>query len=247
MRKSLPPGEQPVLCFGDSLTFGTPGNTYLRYIHNRKQFINQGVDGDTLTGMTERICPCLASPDTREFIIGIGTNDLLLPHMECRSDQWTLAVSLMIKRGKVILRDIESFTAAYASLLDQVTAAEKIATVFNMPCMGEDFDSELNRRADTYNLVIRRLCQEHHIPYVDFKSWQKQKIQRLGGHSTYLLSEHPADAIKDTFWTTWLPFTERVGRKRGLTATVDGVHLNRTSARLLARLIEKARGTAPEG
>ena len=230
-----------ILCFGDSLTIGTPGISYLRYLHNRNQYKNLGVGGDTLTGMTERIQSSLADPDTQEFIIGIGTNDILLPHMEKRSEQWNTAVELMVKLGKVILRDIGEFETAYASLLDQVIAAGKTVTIFGMPVIGEDLDSDLNKLADVYNLLICRLCQERDIPFVDFKYLQKRKIEQHGGHNPYLLSDHPGTAIGDTLWTTLLPFTERVSKKRGLIMTVDGVHLNRSSAKLLARMLEKAR------
>ncbi len=234
----------PVLCFGDSLTFGPPGVPFIKYFQDKEQYKNHGIGGDTLTGMTERILPCLAEPENREFIIGIGTNDLLLPYMENRSEPWKLAVDLMVRGGKVILRDIESFERAYTFLMDQVAASGKIATVFNMPCIGEDVDSELNLRADEYNRIIRRICEERGIAFVDFKTFQKRRILKHGGHNPYLLSEDPTKAIRDAFWTALLPFTERVAKSRGLFMTVDGVHLNHASARLLARLIEKAREAA---
>ncbi|MBP7401228.1 MAG: SGNH/GDSL hydrolase family protein [Clostridia bacterium] len=233
-----------VFCFGDSLTFGPPGIPYIRYFQDKERYRNHGIGGDTLTGMTERILPFLEDPENREFIIGIGTNDLLLPHMESRSEPWRLAVELMIRGGKVILRDIESFERAYAFLMDRVAETGKSATVFNMPCIGEDVDSELNLRADEYNRIIRRICEERAITFVDFKTFQKRRILKHGGQNPYLLSEDPTKAVRDAFWTALLPFTERVARSRGLHMTVDGVHLNHASARLLARLIEKAREVA---
>ncbi|NLN45532.1 MAG: hypothetical protein GX153_03045, partial [Clostridiaceae bacterium] len=52
----------------------------------------------------------------------------------------------------------------------------------------------------------------------------------------------PSKAIRDSVWTTLLPLADKVSDRRGLVMTVDGVHLNHASARLLARLLERARG-----
>ena len=234
--------DWPVLCFGDSLTYGPPGIPFIRYFRHRDRYRNLGVGSDTLTGMTQRILPCLEDPDNREFIIGIGTNDLLLPHMEGRSEPWRLTVDLMVAHGKIILRDLDSFVDGYTSLMDRVVAAGKRATVFGLPCIGEDTGSELNRQADIYNHAIQFICREREIPFVDFKRYQQRKIRRRGGNNTYLLSDDPSKAIRDSVWTTLLPLADKVSDRRGLVMTVDGVHLNHASARLLARLLERARG-----
>lgn len=234
--------DWPVLCFGDSLTYGPPGIPFIRYFRHRDRYRNLGVGSDTLTGMTQRILPCLEDPDNREFIIGIGTNDLLLPHMEGRSEPWRLTVDLMVAHGKIILRDLDFFVDGYTSLMDRVVAAGKRATVFGLPCIGEDTGSELNRQADIYNHAIQFICREREIPFVDFKRYQQRKIRRRGGNNTYLLSDDPSKAIRDSVWTTLLPLADKVSDRRGLVMTVDGVHLNHASARLLARLLERARG-----
>lgn len=74
-----------ILCFGDSITEGKPGVTYLRYIKNKKQFINFGLGGDTVIGMTKRLIKTMNKSkykDATDIIVGIGANDIILPFLE---------------------------------------------------------------------------------------------------------------------------------------------------------------------
>lgn len=229
-----------VLCFGDSLTFGTPGISFRKHLKNKKRFINMGVDGDTLVGMSRRIQSCLSDTQAGEYLIEIGVNDLLLPHMETRSEAWALASSVMAHRDKIICRDAGRFEAAYRLLLEALSSHGKTVTVVNIPCIGEVTDSALNGKVDTYNRVIRALCLEHDVTLVDFNGWQKDRILLQGGESTYLLKDNPTGAVGDAFWTTWLPFSDWIGHRRGLVTTMDGIHLTDSSAQVLAALIEQA-------
>lgn len=44
-----------IACFGDSITEGRPGVTYLRYLDGAEKYYNMGLSGDTLLGLSKRV------------------------------------------------------------------------------------------------------------------------------------------------------------------------------------------------
>lgn len=222
-----------VFCFGDSLTQGRPGISYLRFL--RSAYKNRGLGGDTVIGLSGRIAPFFADQRYDTCIIEIGANDIVLPFLARLSPKWEQKVRGLAKRGSIPCTDMEQFEEIYGRLLDHVRAHHKKAAVISIPCIGEDLHSCLNAKADAYNGVIRKLCITYDIPYLDFNAWQKSLI---GEGCGYFLSKDPRDVVLDTLVSTYLPFGNWISRNRDLKATVDGVHLNRTGARGLAALIE---------
>lgn len=229
-----------VLCFGDSITQGRPGVSYLRYVKNKKQYKNFGLGGDTLIGMSNRLQKVLINPkykNDKNIVIGIGTNDLLLPFLKDYSKSWEKATNRIMKRGSIPCKDENQFEVEYEKLLLILKSNAKNVIVFGIPYI-ETTGNDLNYRAEIYNQIIENLCNQFQIPYINFRVWQKDIKQKEKNTSSYFFTKNHLDVALDSILTTYLPFTDYISKKRNLAVTVDGVHLNTTSAKGLAYLIE---------
>lgn len=228
-----------IACFGDSITVGRPGVTYLRYLKGAKNYYNMGLSGDTLLGLSKRIDQFLNNVACNEFIIEIGCNDIMLPFLREYSPKWAEAVDGLIERGSVPLPRIADFIEEYEKLLWKLR--DKKVIVVSIPCIGENLKNELNVKVDEFNGLLGKLCKKQSVSYVDFNGWQKEVIKNTGFQSDYFMTKDTADVRLDVLNTTFLGLSTIISSKRKLTVTVDGVHLNKQGAKGLANLIEKTK------
>jgi len=229
------------LCFGDSITKGRPGVTYLKYVKNKDQYINFGLGSDTLIGMTERIVHTLKKPEYKSadtLIIGIGANDVLLPYLKSYSRSWTKVTAAILLRGSVPCRDEDHFRSGYEKLLRMLKEEGKRIIVFGIPFF-ETTENDLDRKAKRYNEIISAVCSEFSVPFVDIAAYQREIKKKQNNTGLCFFSKDSLRVLLLAILTTTLPFADWVSKKRGLAVSVDGVHMNTVSARLLARLIEK--------
>lgn len=224
-------------CFGDSITVGSPGKSYIKYLKNKKEYLNYGKGGDTLLGVANRIEKYLLESSCDNFIIEIGANDILLPFLKNHSKKWIPVVDRKERLGSEITINKEDFIENYEKLL--CLLKDKQIKIVTIPCLGENLESELNKKVDEYNQVIKMLCNKYNIKLIDFNLWQKQIIKSSGSFSNYFIQKNPFDVMLDSLLTTYINFTTLISKKRNLLLTVDGVHLNKDGAKGLACLIEK--------
>jgi lysophospholipase L1-like esterase len=226
--------DNKIACFGDSITEDRPGISYLRYL--KKNYLNFGLGGDTLLGLTKRIDCYLSKHPCNTFIIEIGTNDILLPFLRKRTGRWRKIVDRLIARGSVPLATRSDFAVEYERLICKLL--DRKIFVVNIPCLGENLENDLNVKVRAYNEVIENLCQKYGITYIDFNGWQREIINN-NPVSDYFISENPYVTLLDSLTTTYLGLSSWISKKRKLVLTVDGVHLNKRGAKGLADLIEK--------
>lgn len=232
-----------IYCFGDSLTEGRPGVTYVKYITNKHKCLNCGLGGDTLIGLAKRIDRRWYNDlNAKDYVvIGIGTNDFLIPFFYTCSPSWNNVAKKLVKRGSVPCEDLNEYKEKYTQLLEHIKEKTKNIIVFGLPmieCVQNDLDSISAR----YNIEIENICEMENIYYIDFRKWQKHQKEKNNNHGSYFLATKSRtnwDVIWDTLITTFLPFEKRVSKKRGLFVTVDGCHLNKFSAMGLAELINE--------
>ncbi len=220
---------------GDSLTEGIPGVSYWRFLHNKTKLINRGLGGDTLLGAMNRVNKMLSNPkydDVDQYIIEIGTNDILLPSLEKHSFIWRLIIKIKGKTlGCVPCRDICIFQEKYEELLQNIIKQDKKIGVIGLP-MIENSILSINNIMDEYNAVIERLCEKYNIAYLDIKQLE---IETVGNHcGNYFFGKTNLGNIIDTLFTTILPFSMLVS----ISITVDSTHLNRHMAKKFAKEVE---------
>lgn len=226
-----------IACFGDSITVGRPGVSYLKWLKHKRKYLNFGLGGDTLLGLSKRMDDCLRRSSCHNFIIEIGCNDILLPYLRKRSNGWTKVVDQLMDRGSVPLLKVRDFAAQYEKLINKL--ANKQIMIISIPCIGENLESDLNQKVMEYNEAIKSLCQKYGLTYIDFNGWQCERIHNKKLNTHYFITDNPLHMIRDVMTTTYLGISDWISQRRKLVVTVDGVHLNKEGAKGLAHLIEK--------
>ncbi|MDD4547924.1 MAG: GDSL-type esterase/lipase family protein [Bacilli bacterium] len=230
-----------ILCFGDSITKGHPGVTYLKYLTNKKKYKNMGLSGDTLIGMTKRLTKTLSlkrNNDVTGIIVGIGTNDIIQPFLNDYSWMWRLRVKMLFKRGSIPTKKILEFEEEYIKMLKILKSSNKQILIFSLPYL-ETKEVCLSEKIVEYNELIKNLCLEYDIPFVDYYSWQVVEKGKLKNTGFSFMSKNPLLVGFDTLLTSYLQLTEFISKKRNLGLTIDGCHLNNYSSKNLAHLIEE--------
>lgn len=231
-----------IYCLGDSLTEGKPGVSFVKYLSKKHKCKNVGLDGDTLTGLIKRLEEKWIDKitDSDYAVVGIGTNDILIPFFQDLSG-WSSVAQSLYHRGSVPCDDLDEFNIKYNKLIDMLKTKTQNIIVFGLPIM-ETTENDLDMKCSEYNKVIDRVCHNKCILFIDFRKWQNQvKSKNNNDGSYFFVSKENSkyDTVKDIVMTTFMPFEEKVSKKRGLFVTVDGCHFNSRSAKGLADMIEK--------
>jgi lysophospholipase L1-like esterase len=224
---------------GDSLTEGIPGVSYWRFLKNKKDAINRGVGGDTLLGASKRIGKMLVSnryDSINKYIIEIGTNDVLLQTLVKHSYWWQIITKAKGSiLGCVPCDDIIMFREKYEELLLTLLHHNKKIGIIGLP-MIENSVLKINEIMEEYDLVIRTLAGKYNIDYVNLRKLEKDL--KGDNEGSYFFGKTTLGNIIDTIFTSFLPFSNIVSKLRGLSVTIDSVHLNRKTAKRLAKEIE---------
>ena len=226
---------------GDSLTAGLPGVSYWRFLKNKSKHINRGVGGDTLLGAANRLQKILSSPrydDVGQYVIEIGTNDVLLYTLKHRSRILRRIVATREKtHGCVPCKDINSFAANYEKLLTTLLEKGKKVGVIGLPVIETDI-AAVNEMMVKYDAVIESLCEKYGIKYLSLR--QLELSIKGDNNGTYTPGKSVWRSIADALFTTVLPFSMVISKRRGLAVTVDSTHLNKMTAKVFASAIEEA-------
>lgn len=227
-----------IACFGDSITAGNPGISYVQYLQKSicKKY---GIGGDTVSGLLNRMITISQKKIFSAYIIEIGANDILLFFLLDYSESWRKIVKRIIARGSVPLSNVDDFIAEYQRLLIFLLNLKVKVVVVSIPCLGEKAEEGLNQKVNEYNQCIKKLCVKLNVAYVDFYVWQKESIEIINNASDYFIQKDYYKVMKDSLLTA-LGFSEFMSRKRSLIVTIDGVHLNHRGARGLANMIDES-------
>ena len=223
--------------YGDSITAGVPGVPFYKYLTPVRPFRAYGVGGDTVTGLLGRTTGIELNADD-QYVLEIGTNDILLPHLREQSISWRKTVEGIEKSGRRVTADVRDFAGKYSELLDKFSSEKTL--VVSIPCVGEDTESDLNKKVDEYNDVIKRMCAERARVFIDFNAWQKLEIQRTHVGNKAFISRNALGMIADVAMTKIDFISDVLSTKRNLCTTIDGVHLNSHGAEQMARMIDRA-------
>jgi acyl-CoA thioesterase-1 len=224
-----------VVCAGDSITHGVMSADYLELLRGRLGsdgcvFVNAGINGDLAWNVLQRLDAVVACrPDAVTLLV--GTNDVLAtlgPAWESsyrRQQHIPLAPTLAWYR--------ENLQRIIERLYDETGA--RLAVV-DLPPLGEDLDSEINRRIREYNEALREVAADTGVT-----------VLPLHDHLVALLPEAhtppPFDGRRNlmgaalvrrlVFRRSW----DQISEAHGFTVLTDHVHLNDRAAAVVAGLI----------
>lgn len=220
--------------YGDSITAGIPGVSYVDMLRKRLSdhtLINYGKGGDTVISLYRRIVAQNLLAPVDLIVLWIGVNDVFVNVSRAYP---------MIKRlaQEPWANTPEEFARYYHLILDQLCPqAKKVVTVSPL-LIGEDIQNRWNRDIDRLSDVIRELsASRQNVEYLDLRA---TATSRLGSKpiSPYI----PKSVIRIVLDAAMLTTPEQIDQKsadRGLHLTLDGVHLNSAGAELAAEAFLK--------
>ncbi|MEE0509895.1 MAG: SGNH/GDSL hydrolase family protein [Peptococcaceae bacterium] len=222
--------------WGDSLTRGQLGYTFIPACRPGDVCRNFGKNGDTVYGIFKRLFAFLETTENREgvYVVAAGTNDLLLQYKRKASFLWRLRALGAMPRKRPA-KDVRAFEQLYRNGIKQLTARVSHIVLVGIPYFEiEDFPQETIRR---YNAVIAQIAADYGLPFVDCYNIQTQ----LMGQSVRHFCKHSFTGVALTTAAMKLRpgIKERLSSWQHLSVTVDGVHLNKQSAMAIGKAVEQ--------
>ncbi|MDD3718503.1 MAG: GDSL-type esterase/lipase family protein [Actinomycetota bacterium] len=233
-----------LLVVGDSLAGGLP---YLNFATLLQRGLRDwrvtadAVGGDTLAGVDARLERLLGAGRPDALVIEAGTNDILLPFLEARGGLWRSLVERIEARGSIAATGLEDFRDLFSHTIGMAVEMAGRVVATTIACIGEEPESDPNRRGSQYSAVIREVAAERQVAVADVGRAFREALAEAGVRSGYLL-DRLSGMLLDTAHMLTARGADRLSGRRGLVLTVDGVHLNRYGARLYARTVAAALG-----
>lgn len=226
------------LCIGDSITLGIMGYSYIPFAEKKQQLVNLGVNGESLLGGIRRLCRYMKKRAYREadtVIFSLGTNDILLPYLGNRSRFWHIQYRLrnIIRRFS---SDIGEFAGYYEEAVRQMKRNGYKVVLVGLPYI-QLADYPLGK-VEAYNSCIRSVARTYDAEFINIYEMQKKRVRQ---DRTCSWGKLNAGRIADGLYMLLFPGRkDALSRRRGLDVTVDGVHFNSRSARMLAEAVGRA-------
>ncbi len=237
-----------ILIAGDSLSSGNIGIGYTTFLPERDYLI-RGIDGDTMRGVTERVLRYLKQRRVTDGLEGIiiecGSNDVLLPWLlQSGNPVFREAAAGLVNERTAPEGSPASFASVYDRQLGRIVAAaaeaglspDRIA-VTDIPPVGEDLSSPIQGIRAEYNRRVQELAAQAGAQLIGLGSVLETAYSSFQPvpPGTYFMDE-PGNFVRDAaFIADDEAKAAELSRKRGLTLTVDGLHLNGRGARIAAR------------
>ena len=230
-----------ILLIGDSITEGVDGYSYERLLKvdfPNCEFVNMGLGGDTLLGMSQRLFAALEqTADYDVIVIAIGHNDLLIPHLEQGSTTFQFIAQNLIKRGSIPTSDSTAFANKLTMMLDSLQFVYKgpvIITTLN--CLGERLDNELNQQRQQLNAAIRQVAETRGLILADVGAIFDEQL--TGKETAVTVLGNPYFMITlDKLLSSSKAGVNFLSRIRKTHLTIDGVHLNYEGANIYRDVI----------
>lgn len=231
-----------LVCFGDSLTEGAIGASYVDILRQRLpaavRVINAGINGDTAINLLRRLDRDVVPYRPDLVMILVGLNDLTTAY------GWpsNRAYYRVIKRVPIALTPA-LFARAYQRLIAQLHRHTNAQLVLcTLTTVGERLDDPFQAYIEAYSTVVRALAEREQLPLIDLRQ----------AFRTALLQD-PRDGPAYHIWTPLLDAAAirlcgrtyaELGARRGYRLLCDGAHLAEAGAALVAEtmlpLLEQA-------
>ena len=230
-------GANPVVvCAGDSITQGRGSGDYVTMLQSNMRnyalVINAGVGGDLAWNLLQRLDEIIArQPDVVTLLI--GTNDV--------NGTFFPTLGAFLRRSKRLPQTptLEWYTECVDQILTRLQAetSARIA-VLDIPMIGEDLDSDINRRVDAYNTALREVASNHRVSCLPLHDCLSALLPT--GHQPAPYRGRPgpvAAAVLGHFVLrrSW----DDVSQRNGLALLTDHIHLSNRAARVVAELVEQ--------
>jgi len=230
-----------ILFVGNSITQAVIGINYIdliKKVHPDYKCINKGVSGDTLLGATNRLIKYLddgVNPDI--IVLEIGHNDIVL--FCSNRSRWDHFLMRLLTKNAVATepKDFIETLKERLAVIRSKTKARIIITTLGFLDETVSTDSKVNQLRDDMNRQIRKLCTDLKIELADVgKIFDKFKNLSTAKEN---LRETASDIFFNILISRNKKLADKISKKRGLTLTIDGAHLNSRGAKIYAKTLLK--------
>ena len=230
--------QRVIACIGDSLTHGNVGQSWVDYLRNQfptNIFLNEGINGNTVWQVLNRLEPILACKPGI-VIVMIGTNDAL-GSFDVNSGQ-------RYKRNNNLLEvpTFEKFKEQLSELIERLSEVPEIA-ICTLPPIGENTDSLVNMHVKRFNEFIKFIANQKNIDLLPISDHLWLEISSR----TYpLIKDYNPKAIPlmrkifegifhyYIFKKSW----NKIARAKGQWILFDQIHLNERGARIVFNIVK---------
>lgn len=236
--ESLRPASGPVvLCLGDSITHGHLGSDWTGLLASRGlTVVNGGINGELAWNVVQRVNRALVCrPDLVTVLI--GANDAMGSHDEAAGRRYLRMVDLPR------LPDLEWFEENLRVLVRRLReqSQARIALMTLAP-IGEDPGAPIAKLVERCNAVIARVAADLGAELLPLHDRLMALLAESSGPRPYdyvpgarsKIRMVSAGALHYLLGMSW----DRIAARRGLTLTIDLVHLNDRAGTVVADLVE---------
>jgi lysophospholipase L1-like esterase len=215
--------------FGDSLTEGLTGTAFLPLLEKRLpdcRLFNYGRGGDTIISLQRRIHRLAYSRAFDMTFLWVGVNDILA--------RQSLSYSLLkLARCQPWARSEQTFRAHYKKCLSRLHPhAPRVVTIPPL-LIGENLSSSWNLRMDRLSTIINEVSKRMEgAEFLDVRKGLFSHLPEQRGRDFQPKSALPILREKEPRFIS--SRKEGTGDQVPYVLTIDGVHLNRLGAELVA-------------
>ena len=228
-----------IACIGDSLTHGNIGDCWvesLRDEYPEDTFLNEGINGDVVWQVQQRIEPILAcKPDI--VILMIGSNDAMASFNKHSGERYKHNNNLPE------VPTFESYQRLLPELLDSLSDIPNIA-LCTIPPVGENPDSDINQHVKMFNDFIELTASNKNISLIPVSSflWDDLSSRTYPFRKDYDPKVLPI--IKRIYGGMFHHYIFKkswndVAKSKGQWILFDQIHLNERGAQVVFNLVKK--------
>lgn len=230
-----PQATRLAVCAGDSLTRGRSSANWVDLLQQHLapegyQFVNAGIDGGLAWNVLQRIDDVIrCQPDI--VTLQAGTNDV--------NGTYGAWQERTYRRQQHIPQTptLEWYTECVDGILTRLQSqtSARIA-VLDIPMIGENLTSDINRRVDSYNQALRQVTAAHAVECLPLHDTLASLLPAAHNPSPYRGRFGPmirASMSHNILHRSW----NRISAANGLTALTDHVHLNDRAASCVAKVV----------
>ena len=233
------PQGRLIICIGDSLTHGNLGTCWVEHLREefpQDIFLNEGINGDVIWQVHERLEPILKCRADLAILM-IGSNDAMGSFDQSSGKYYK-------KNNK--LPDIPTFDAykkLLPELIDRLSEIPNIA-LCTLPPIGEYPDSAINQHIGKFNVFIKKTAEDKNISVLDVSDsmWNElskrtyQVKKNYNPKMTVIAKDMYGARIQHyVFKKPW----DRIAESRGQWLLFDQIHLGERGARVMLSLAKE--------
>ena len=234
-REVVPQGRL-ITCIGDSLTHGNLGACWVDHLRDefpQDIFLNEGINGDVVWQVHERLKPILKCRADL-VILMIGSNDAMGSFDQSSGENYK-------KNNK--LPEIPTFDAykkLLPDLIDRLSEIPKIA-LCTLPPIGEYPNSAINQHIGKFNVFIKKTAKDKDISVLEVSDSMWNELSKR----TYPVKKNynpKMTVIAKDIYGAWIKryifnkTWDGVAESRGQWLLFDQIHLGERGARVMLNL-----------